>query len=384
MIAPTPFFADRGCHTQIYEEIKALQKLGHKIILCTYGLGRDIDGVNIVRSWNPPWYNKLSAGPSFTKIFLLPILTYTVIKNILSFKPQIVHGHLHEGAFIAKVCSFLFPKIKYVFDMQGSLTGELLQHHFFKKNSVFHHFFKFLEKRIVTWFWVVTQSDSMINELINLGANPAKIANVKDGVDTEIFSPKPFDLELANQLNIDQNKPRVLFMGLLETYQGVDLMLEAFALVKKQVADLQFIIIGYPNIEKYQQKAQDLGIAENIRFLGRIDYKTLPRYLSLSPIAMAPKIAVTEGDGKIYNYMAMGMLTIAFDRSVSREILGDTGIFAKMGDAEDLAKKILWALSEPDQAKALGMKSRERAIENLSWDAVGKRISAVYDKMMEA
>ena len=29
MIAPTPFFADRGCHTRIYGEITALQRLGH-------------------------------------------------------------------------------------------------------------------------------------------------------------------------------------------------------------------------------------------------------------------------------------------------------------------------------------------------------------------
>ncbi|GAH30553.1 unnamed protein product [marine sediment metagenome] len=42
VIAPTPFFADRGCHIRILEEIRALQKLGNKVTLYTYGLGRDM------------------------------------------------------------------------------------------------------------------------------------------------------------------------------------------------------------------------------------------------------------------------------------------------------------------------------------------------------
>lgn len=72
MIAPTPFFADRGCHTQIYEEIKALQALGHVIVLCTYGLGQEMPQVKTVRSFVFPWYKKLSAGPSYTKFFFYP------------------------------------------------------------------------------------------------------------------------------------------------------------------------------------------------------------------------------------------------------------------------------------------------------------------------
>ena len=74
MIAPTPFFADRGCHTRIYGEIKGLQQLGHQVVLVTYGLGRDMPGVRTVRCFNFPWYRKLTAGPSVWKILLLPFI----------------------------------------------------------------------------------------------------------------------------------------------------------------------------------------------------------------------------------------------------------------------------------------------------------------------
>ena len=381
MIAPTPFFADRGCHTQIYEEIRALQKLGHEIVIVTYGIGRDIPGIRIIRTINFPWYNKLSAGPSYTKILLLPFLTFKVLTTILSFKPQIIHAHLHEGAIIARFCKFFFPGRKYLFDMQGSLTGETLQHGFVKKNSLFFKFLMWFEKHIANWFFVITQSDSMIAELESFSVPENRRRNVHDGVDTEIFRPMKFSTELAVKLGVDETRPRVLYMGLLEQYQGADLMFRAFKHVWEKDSTVQFIVIGFPNIEKYMNQCRELGILDHVLFLGKIDYTTLPEYLSLAGVAVAPKISLTEGDGKIYNYMAMGMVTVAFDRSVSREILADTGLFAEFENAVDLADKITWALTHPSECKALGVKARERAIANLSWDAVGNRINEVYHQL---
>ncbi|MEK6794970.1 MAG: glycosyltransferase family 4 protein [Spirochaetota bacterium] len=381
MIAPTPFFADRGCHTQIYEEIKALQKLGHSIVLCTYGLGRDVPGVKIVRTLNPPWYKKIAAGPSYTKILLLPFLTITAFATALSFRPDIIHGHLHEGALIARALQFFFRKKKYLFDMQGSLTGESIAHGFVNRNSLRHKLLSFIERRIANYFHVITQSDSMMKELSSFGVPETRRTNVHDGVDTGIFRPMRMNNELALRYGIEKKRPRVLFMGLLVTYQGADVMIEAFAKAAKKMHDIQFIVIGFPNIEKYQALCDSKGIGGQVKFLGRIDYLDLPRYLSLADIAVAPKISPTEGDGKIYNYMAMGMATVAFDRSVSREILGDTGIYAKFNDAADLAEKILWAIQHPSACKKLGARARTRAVANLSWDAVGKRIDEVYRRL---
>jgi len=144
-------------------------------------------------------------------------------------------------------------------------------------------------------------------------------------------------------------------------------MFDAFKHVYEKNPLVQFIVIGFPNIDKYKNRCREYGIQDSVLFLGKIDYTALTEYLSLAKIAVAPKISLTEGDGKIYNYMAMGMVTVAFDRSVSREILGDTGLFAEFGNAMDLADKILWALNHPAECESIGNKARERAIENLSW-----------------
>ncbi len=380
MIAPTPFMADRGCHTQILLEVKALQDQGHEVLLCTYGLGREVPGVSTVRCWNPPWYGKLSAGPSYTKILLLPVLLLKSLQTIKRFRPDIVHAHLHEGAVIARVCQWFFGRPLYVFDMQGSLVGECLQHGFIRKGSVAFRALSWLERRIANWFPTVTQSETMLKELRELGAPDRRIENVKDAVDTDLFSPRPIDGPLAKKLGVDPARPCVLYMGLLEEYQGTDLMIQAFAKVVREIPDTQFLVIGFPHIEKYRAQAAALGVATSIVFLGRLEYSSLPPYLSLARIAVAPKIGLTEGDGKIYNYMAMGMAVVAFDRPVAREILADTGRFAAFGDAGDLAKQIVSLIRQPDEAKSLGHLARQRAERELSFAAVGNRLLNFYDK----
>ena len=64
MVAPTPYFADRGCHVRIYEEARALRSLGHDVRIATYHIGRDMPGIPVVRIPRIPWYNRLEAGPS--------------------------------------------------------------------------------------------------------------------------------------------------------------------------------------------------------------------------------------------------------------------------------------------------------------------------------
>jgi glycosyltransferase involved in cell wall biosynthesis len=81
--------------------------------------------------------------------------------------------------------------------------------------------------------------------------------------------------------------------------------------------------------------------------------------------------------------MAMGLPVVAFSRSVSREILGDAGILAEMKNALDLGEKIVWALRNRDTVRRLGEKARERAVQNLSWEAVGRRIDLRYSQLAQ-
>lgn len=383
MIAPTPFFADRGCHTRIYGEIMGLQRLGHTVTLVTYGLGRDVPGVKTVRCYNFPWYHKLTAGPSVWKILLLPIIAHTARKTVRRENPDIVHAHLHEGALAARWCRLFCRRPLYIFDCQGSLSGELAGHKAVKAEGWMFRCVRWIEKRIDSFFPIVTQSEEMVQQLRAFGVPEKKICNAMDAVDTGLFHPMAPDRHLAEALGVDPEKPRVLYMGLLSEYQGTGLMLRAFSCVARQIPDAQFLIIGYPDEEKYRREAEEAGILRQTVFIGKIPYEEAPRYLSLSDVAVAPKISPSEGDGKLYNYMAMGMGIACFDRSVSREILGDAGLYAPLGDAQKLGEQLVRLLEDAAERARLGKMARERA-EKLSIFESAGRIDAFYKELTHA
>jgi glycosyltransferase involved in cell wall biosynthesis len=102
----------------------------------------------------------------------------------------------------------------------------------------------------------------------------------------------------------------------------------------------------------------------------------------LGDVAVAPKLSATEGNGKILNYMAMGLPTVAFDTPVSREYLGDQGIYAMKGDAHSLARALLFSLSDPDS------EARQAALRNSAVQAFGSEraahiILSSYDRVCD-
>jgi len=135
--------------------------------------------------------------------------------------------------------------------------------------------------------------------------------------------------------------------------------------------------MGFP-CEKYRAVAQTRGIGDMITFTGKIDYKDAPQLLTAADIAVTPKLSQTEANGKLFNYMACGLPVIAFDTPVNREVLGDTGIYARYGDAGDFAAKISALISDPGARKSYSARVREKAISEHSWKSRGKTIAEVY------
>jgi len=384
MIAPTPFFGDRGCHTQIYEQIRALKRLGAQVRLCTYPVGRDLPGVDIRRTWRPPGVRKEKVGPAKEKYLLDILLFFLSLKTTKNFHPDIIHAHLHEGAFIG--CAVrMFTGIPVLFDLQGSLTGEMLAHHYLHPGSLKTRFFEWLERHIDRGpDFVVTQAATMRDELIEkFWVSPERVALTMDGVDSQDFRPGLDCAELKTRYNLPDHAPIVIYLGLLNHYQGVDCLMEAIPHVLKQVPDAIFLIMGYPDEERYAAMARDQGVPDrNIRFTGRIPYEKAPNHICLGDIAVSPKLGLTEANGKLYNYMACGLAAIGFENPVNHEVLGETGLYARMGDAHSLAEKIVQLLEDKALALRLGAQARMRVVEQFSWDAVAKRLMDCYEKVL--
>jgi glycosyltransferase involved in cell wall biosynthesis len=390
MIAPTSFFADYGCHVRIWEEAKTLQKFGHQLTIATYHNGDNMPGLDIRRSWDVPWLRRAMVGSSRHKIYLDAALSWRSLRVALAIRPTIIHAHLHEGALIGAVLRRI-TGAPLVFDYQGSMTAEMLDHRFIQRESRLLEPLKRLEQMINRQAdLIITSTHNSAQQLRASGSvEPERIHSVTDSVDTDRF--RPFDglpawaaqrQALRAQLGIPANRRIVIYIGLLAPYQGTNMLIEAARSVCVQRPDTHFLIMGYPDPGSYRSYAESLGIGDHVTLPGRILYKDLHSYLALGDIAVAPKMSATEGSGKIPNYMAMGLPTITFDTPVSREYLGESGIYAAFGSVDDLAAKIIQALGQPQWASELARQSRLIAVRDLSWERSVRQIEGLYSEAL--
>jgi glycosyltransferase involved in cell wall biosynthesis len=386
-VAPTSFFSDYGCHVRILGQIRLLQERGYQVHLCTYHSGGDVPGLIVRRTWPLPCRQGLEIGSSPYKLAYDALLGPLALEQALSLKPHLIHAYLHEGALLAWPTGRLL-KIPILFDLQGSLTGEMIHHHSLKPETWLHRSLRWLESAINHSPSVITTSSRHAADVLRgeFGIAPSHIHVVCDGVDGTLFYPHLLPLgereALLHQLGIPLHRRVVVYLGLLAEYQGISLLLEAAARLRSRQPDVHFLIMGFPRVQEYQQLAQQLGIADAVAFPGRIPYDLAPRYLALGEVAVAPKCSDTEGSGKLPNYMAMGLPTAALDTPVSREYLGPAGCYTPPGDAPALAAQLGRLMTEREEAQARGLQLRERALHLYSWDVVRTQLKAAYTQAL--
>lgn len=393
MIAPTSFFSDYGCHVRILEEARSLQALGHRVTIVTYRQGLSIPGLDIRRTLPIPWRHGYEVGSSRHKIAFDGLLAMKTLEFLTRERVDIIHAHLHEGALIGKVLGTLW-NIPVVFDFQGSMTAEMIDHGFLNPSSRWHRLALALERWITTSMPMILTSSQHARQFLldEFRCRPDQVRCLPDGVNARVFVPRTHypPEQLADHrraLGIPPHRKVIVYLGLLAEYQGTSLLLEALRHILQRRQDVHLLLMGFPHLEFYQDKAFRLGIAEHVTFTGRVPYAQAPIHLALGDVAVSPKLSLTEGAGKLLNYMAVALPTVAFDTPVAREYLGDAGLYAAPGDAAQLAERLYEALFPSSQdavrIQSLGASLRERAVGQFSWDAAGREIAQVYEQVVQ-
>jgi glycosyltransferase involved in cell wall biosynthesis len=387
MIAPTSFFSDYGGHIRILEETRVLQDFGHHVAIVTYYKGSDMPGLDIRRTMPLPWRTDYEVGSSRHKLAFDVLLAVQSLRDALRFRPDVIHGHMHEGALIGGVLSRLL-KVPLIFDFQGSLTAEMVDHHFLKANgSVFnlvHRVERFISRRLPNA--ILTSSIQAGNLLQDeFQVNPAIINPLPDCADTEHFRPNlfaPVEIQsLRQSLNIPQDAVIVAYLGLLTDYQGIPYLINSASILREAGENVHFLIMGYPNVDQYRMMAANMGVAASVTFTGKVEYRDAAKYLALGDIAVAPKISASEGSGKLLNYMAMAQPVVAFDTPVHREYLADLGIYAPVADTRAFAAAIQQLAHDPQERTKLGHKLRLRALDQYNWQRAGRDIESLYYRL---
>jgi glycosyltransferase involved in cell wall biosynthesis len=141
------------------------------------------------------------------------------------------------------------------------------------------------------------------------------------------------------------------------------------------------LLAGYPE-DAYRRRAAELGLGAQVLLPGRVPFEDTRALTGAADFGLTPKLSATEGNLKIYNYLACGLPVVAFDNRVNREILGDLGVFAEPGDGAAFAESLGLLADDPERRERLGRLGRARAKTELSWSRAASDLARLYGNLL--
>lgn len=385
VIAPTPFFSDRGSHIRILEEARALEARGHSITIATYHIGKDpqdfikttIKTRRIIRLLF--WYKKVEAGPDWQKIILNLLLIRKVFYLLRTERPDAVHGHLHEGALIGWLMKKLFWKrdFRLVVDFHGSLVREMVSHNYLSMGWL-RRLFAQIERLINRCGDVAIASSQENAREIARKRDDRTVHVVEDGVNIADYENLDDRSVLRRKFHLPTDKIIILYTGALLKDKGIAHILSAARALSSQQEKIHFVFGGYPRgdvahyIEKYE-------LHEMITLISPLSFFDLPALNSCADIGIDPKDDKTrQASGKILQYMAAGLPIICVDRPTNRHYLGDDACYIKADSGTDgMVTAITTLVNDNQKRDDLSQKSKEHA-EIYSWTRSGEKLEKIY------
>ena len=222
--------------------------------------------------------------------------------------------------------------------------------------------------------WTEGEAEHMVSEF---DVDMDKVAIVPPGVDTTRFMPSAASSEPTA-------KKRIAYVGRLDALKGVDLLIEAFALVVGSGLDAELQIVGGGSADEFRRvlgRISQLRLTDRVKLPGVLPQSELPNIYSEADCIVAPSFHETFGLA-VLEAAACGTPAIATDVDGLRAIVADgtTGYLIGDRDAKIYADKIVELMGNEKLLIEMSKAARKRA-ENLSWDATVSGLVNVYNRI---
>lgn len=383
IVAACPFPCARGTPVRVARMAEALAELGHKIHVVTYHLGDgslnvSLDKLNILRTPNLPFYRKLTPGPSLTKLALLdPMLMYKLFGVVRKHKIDFVYAH-HYEALIAALLVRSVRRCPVVYDAHTMLETELPDYVAKPLKPVMRKMGGWLDRAVPKRAdHVVAVSQQIADDLSAESNARDSISVISNGLELNHFMACPWSPD-AN----DRSEKVLIFTGNLASYQGIELMLSAFAELRQRRKDILLRIITDDDFQGYRAQVDRLAIADAVE-VKRVDFDLLPRELAMASIALNPRLAMDGIPQKLLNYMAVGVPVVSFAGSARNLIDGKNARVVPDGDTGRFAAAIDELLNDARAAHSISQAARQDAQKAGTWLSAARKLERVFSGLID-
>ena len=379
LIAPHPFYQERGTPIAVDLLIRALSERGYLIDLLTFNEGLDVQhpGLTIHRVKPFPEVKNVMPGFSGKKIALDVLIFFKFIALMMKNKYKVVHA-VEESSFMATLICPLY-RTPFIYDMDSSMATQILDK---------MQFLQPLEK-VIRWMEsipmrrakiVIPVCQALADEAGKYRTNGIHVLK-----DVSLANNESADSE--NTINIREkygiDGKILMYIGNLESYQGIDLMLDAFAIYSPQHPDARLVIIGgeQKHIDFYQDRCQQLSIKDAVIFMGKQPVSQINQFMSQADILLSPRTQGVNTPMKVYSYLDSNVAVLATDLPTHTQVADSNTAYLCPADAEAYAAGMEALSNDSALCEKLATNASQLIAREHSYPVFRARLYDIYDEL---
>jgi glycosyltransferase involved in cell wall biosynthesis len=380
LIAPHPFFQARGTPIAVRRVLEFLSDRGHQVDLLTFHEGADVEIRNcrIFRIARVPGIHNIRPGFSLKKIVCDAFMFAKCLGMMRRTRYDLIHA-VEEGAFIAAIMQGI-TGVPYVYDMDSSLAEQLVEA--YPELQFTFPILRRLEAVAVRRSLGVLTVCAALEDVALAHAPEKTVGRVEDT--TLLTGAAPFaqngDARLPHGAD---GGPVVMYVGNLERYQGISLLLEGFRHTLERVPTARLVIVGgrEDDVHRYQNDAASLGILPAVFFTGPRPLALLGELFRQADVLVSPRLSGLNTPMKIYSYLDSGTAVLATRVRTHTQVLNDENAYLVEPEPLALGGGLADLLSDASLRERLAHQAKDYAQREFTPEAAWRKLDTFYQQM---
>lgn len=373
VLAPQPFFIQRGTPIAVRALLQSLSDQRHLCDAIVYPEGEEveIENVRVIRVPALPGLSNMPPGFSLKKVLADAVMFPMAARQLWKKDYDLVIA-VEESAFIALALKPFF-RVPYIYDVDSSIPEQMNDK--FNLPGWIMRLLERAEGRAARGAIAAITCCKALQELVEGYAPDLPVQTLEDVtlVDENLPDAAPADCQFDD--------PVLMYIGNLESYQGIDLLIEGFAKAISDGTPGHLVIIGGSDahVADYRAMADGLGVADHVSLLGPRPVEQIGQYMAQATIVSSPRTQGRNTPMKVYSYLDSGRPLLATRLPTHTQVLDDQISMLVAPDADDMARGIRALLADPALRDRLADAARIRVREEFSPEAYHRKFSAFME-----
>ena len=380
VLAPHPFFQARGTPLAVKAVLEFLSARGHDVDVLTFHEGEDVNIPNcrIHRIARPFGLRNIRPGFSTKKVICDVFMFAKCLRMMRARQYDLIHA-VEEGAFIAAAMRWI-SGTPYVYDMDSSLAEQLVETYPLLQFA-FPTLRRFEALAVRQSLGVLTVCAAL--EDVAQGHAPGKtIGRIEDTTllpaGTASSNGQPADPLFP--LGVKPDSLVAMYVGNLERYQGIDLLLDGFQHTLARLPSAHLVIVGglKDDVERYRRRASHLGMGEQVHFLGPRPISALDALLRRADVLVSPRLKGLNTPMKIYSYLDSGTAILATRLRTHTQVLDDRTAYLVAPEPEALGDGLAHLLNDPGLRSRLASEAKAYVQREFTPEVAYRKLTSFY------